>query len=229
MADILSQEEILSEYVEISPGILRPRDQAEMEEKHIEVGRSTEIPDPDNDTSEEDSLGALEALVEEDSPAFLIDDENVIEGIKGWLCDLHIRMDKVENDIEGLDEGLTEVEEALEMEHPHNEDKEDEMDPLAVEMLRMMEDEDDDDEPSQEQVDRMMEMQMLKAMEEEGGTSSELMDKLTERKAPVENTEEVEIELPEDVFMKLAYLAHERDVTLNQLVNDLLRETIEEE
>ena len=45
-----------------------------------------------------------------------------------------------------------------------------EMDPLAEEMLRMMEEEgDEDDSSSQEDVDRMMEMEMLKAMEEEGG------------------------------------------------------------
>ena len=199
MADILSQEEIeallsatednyedeeepLSEYVEISPGILRLRELAEMEEKQIKMGRSTGIPD-------------------------IPDDENVIEGIKSWLCDLHKRMDKVEEEVRGLDEGLVEVEEELGMDRPEY----------------------DDDESSQEQVDRMMEMEMLKAMEEEGGDSSDLMDKLTHKKAPVENTEEIEIELLEDVFMKLAYLAHERDVTLNQLVNDLLRDSFEEE
>ena len=46
----------------------------------------------------------------------------------------------------------------------------DELDPLAEEMLRMMEEEgDDDDSGSQEDVDRMMEQEMLKAMEGEGG------------------------------------------------------------
>lgn len=45
------------------------------------------------------------------------------------------------------------------------------LDPLAEEMLRMMEDETDggDDMSSQEDVERMMESEMLKAMEEEGG------------------------------------------------------------
>ncbi len=46
----------------------------------------------------------------------------------------------------------------------------DELDPLAEEMLKMMEEEGDgDDMGSQEDVDRMMEMEMLKAMEDEGG------------------------------------------------------------
>jgi len=45
------------------------------------------------------------------------------------------------------------------------------LDPLAEEMLRMMEDETDggDEMSSQEDVERMMESEMLKAMEEEGG------------------------------------------------------------
>jgi flagellar motor switch protein FliN len=42
------------------------------------------------------------------------------------------------------------------------------MDPLAEEMLKMMEEEGDGEEG--EGVDSMMEMEMLKAMEEEGGT-----------------------------------------------------------
>lgn len=46
-----------------------------------------------------------------------------------------------------------------------------ELDPLAEEMLKMMEDEgaDGDGMGGEEDVDRMMEMEMLKAMEEEGG------------------------------------------------------------
>ena len=46
-----------------------------------------------------------------------------------------------------------------------------ELDPLAEEMLKMMEEEGDgdDDMGSQKDVDRMMEMEMLKAMEDEGG------------------------------------------------------------
>ncbi len=44
------------------------------------------------------------------------------------------------------------------------------LDPLAEEMLKMMEEEGDGDGGgSQEDVDRMMEMEMLKAMEDEGG------------------------------------------------------------
>jgi flagellar motor switch protein FliN len=46
----------------------------------------------------------------------------------------------------------------------------DDLDPLAEEMLKMMDEEGDgDDMGSQEDVDRMMEMEMLKAMEDEGG------------------------------------------------------------
>ncbi|HIG57687.1 MAG TPA: flagellar motor switch protein FliN [Candidatus Latescibacteria bacterium] len=46
-----------------------------------------------------------------------------------------------------------------------------ELDPLAEEMLKMMEEEGDgdDDTDSQKDVDRMMEMEMIKAMEDEGG------------------------------------------------------------
>ena len=48
------------------------------------------------------------------------------------------------------------------------------LDPLAEEMLRMMEDEteDGDEMSSQEDVERMMEAEMLKAMEEEGGAGA---------------------------------------------------------
>ncbi len=46
----------------------------------------------------------------------------------------------------------------------------DDLDPLAEEMLKMMEEDGgDDDMGSQEDVDQMMEMEMLKAMEDEGG------------------------------------------------------------
>ena len=56
------------------------------------------------------------------------------------------------------------------------------LDPLAEEMLKMMEDDGDDDGDgdgdmgSQQDVDRMMEMEMLKAMEDEGGGSGGGMD-----------------------------------------------------
>lgn len=52
---------------------------------------------------------------------------------------------------------------------------EEELDPLAEEMLKMMEEEGDGaDAGSQEDVDRMMEMEMLKAMEDEGGGSGSM-------------------------------------------------------
>ena len=52
-------------------------------------------------------------------------------------------------------------------------DGDEELDPLAEEMLKMMEEEGGDDgSDSGEDVDQMMEMEMLKAMEEEGGGSS---------------------------------------------------------
>ena len=57
-----------------------------------------------------------------------------------------------------------------------------ELDPLAEEMLKMMDDEGDGDGDgegdmgSQQDVDRMMEMEMLKAMEDEGGGGGGGMD-----------------------------------------------------
>lgn len=52
-------------------------------------------------------------------------------------------------------------------------DGDEELDPLAEEMLKMMEEEGGDEgSDSGEDVDQMMEMEMLKAMEEEGGGSS---------------------------------------------------------
>lgn len=47
-----------------------------------------------------------------------------------------------------------------------------ELDPLAEEMLKMMEEEGDEGSESGEDVDQMMEMEMLKAMEEEGGAAT---------------------------------------------------------
>jgi len=69
-------------------------------------------------------------------------------------------------DADVLAEAMTsEEEESVEGEEQEGED----LDPLAEEMLKMMEGEDDADQSdSQEDVDRMMEMEMLKAMEEEG-------------------------------------------------------------
>lgn len=52
---------------------------------------------------------------------------------------------------------------------PAEEGGEESLDPLAEEMLKMMEEEGDEGQASQEDVDRMMEVEMLKAMEAEGG------------------------------------------------------------
>ena len=41
-----------------------------------------------------------------------------------------------------------------------------------------------------------------------------------------EKTTEVEIELPSDDLLILALAAHDRDITLNQLVNNVLRDTL---
>jgi predicted HicB family RNase H-like nuclease len=40
------------------------------------------------------------------------------------------------------------------------------------------------------------------------------------------NTEEIEVDLPDDVLFQLMLAAHKRDITLNQLVNDILREQL---
>jgi len=39
--------------------------------------------------------------------------------------------------------------------------------------------------------------------------------------------EEVEIEMNDDQFMKLALMAHEQDITINQLCNNILKEQID--
>jgi predicted HicB family RNase H-like nuclease len=43
------------------------------------------------------------------------------------------------------------------------------------------------------------------------------------------NTEEVEVNLPDDVLFELMMMAHEQDITLNQLVNNILREQLAQE
>jgi len=43
------------------------------------------------------------------------------------------------------------------------------------------------------------------------------------------NTESVEVNLPDDVLFELMLLAHERDITLNQLCNEILREQLDQE
>ncbi len=39
--------------------------------------------------------------------------------------------------------------------------------------------------------------------------------------------ENVEVDLPDNVFMELAKMAHEQDITLNQLVCNVLREQLD--
>lgn len=43
-----------------------------------------------------------------------------------------------------------------------------------------------------------------------------------------EGTEEVEVNLPDDVLFELMLMAHRRDITLNQLCNEILREQLEQ-
>ena len=68
-----------------------------------------------------------------------------------------------------------------------------ELDPLAEEMLKMMEEEGDgeDDMGSQKDVDHMMEMEMLKAMEEEGGPTPEPQP--TSKRPPILSQEEIDV------------------------------------
>ena len=75
-----------------------------------------------------------------------------------------------EDDIlEGLDASA--LEEAMDMDG--GETSEEELDPLAEEMLRMMEDEGGEGgEAGSGDVDQMLEMEMLKAMEEDGGAAA---------------------------------------------------------
>lgn len=55
------------------------------------------------------------------------------------------------------------------------------------------------------------------------------MAKLNKKDAPMEKYEEVQVDLPQDVLFDLMLMAHQRDVTLNQLVNDILRELLKKE
>jgi macrodomain Ter protein organizer (MatP/YcbG family) len=43
-----------------------------------------------------------------------------------------------------------------------------------------------------------------------------------------EHTENVDIELSTEVFMTLAKQAHERDITLNEHINEILKKTIKD-
>ena len=42
--------------------------------------------------------------------------------------------------------------------------------------------------------------------------------------AKKEGIEEVEIELKDDKILELALIAHERDITLNELINNILKD-----
>lgn len=42
------------------------------------------------------------------------------------------------------------------------------------------------------------------------------------------DTAEIQIDIPDEDFVVLAKIAHERDITFNQLVNDILREKMNE-
>lgn len=44
-----------------------------------------------------------------------------------------------------------------------------------------------------------------------------------------EGFEEVEVNLPDDVLFELMMMAHRRDITLNQLCNEILREQLSKE
>jgi len=43
------------------------------------------------------------------------------------------------------------------------------------------------------------------------------------------DTQEVEVNLPDDVLFELMLMAHRRDITLNQLCNEILREQLASE
>ena len=44
-----------------------------------------------------------------------------------------------------------------------------------------------------------------------------------------DNRVDVQIDIPDDVLFNLMLAAHERDITLNQLVGDILREQLDRE
>ena len=51
---------------------------------------------------------------------------------------------------------------------------------------------------------------------------------MTKKEKTEENTVEVEIDISDASFLKLARIAHEKDITLNQLCNNLLKDHIKE-
>ena len=50
----------------------------------------------------------------------------------------------------------------------------------------------------------------------------------TKKKINNQKTETIEIELSDDVFMKLAMQAHERDVTLNTHIIDVIKDKLKD-
>ena len=95
--------------------------------------------------AEDDDLGDLDLGEEDDDDVVTADDA------------------VTDDDAEALEEAISSVDE-------DGDEGDDELDPLAGEMLKMMEEEGgDDSSDSGEDVDQVMEMEMLKAMEEEGG------------------------------------------------------------
>lgn len=91
----------------------------------------------------------------------MAEEDDILDGDDDALGDL--------GDLGDLAEDAAALEDALGSE----DDGEEELDPLAEEMLRMMEEEGDDagGDSGGDDVDQMMEMEMLKAMEEEGGAA----------------------------------------------------------
>lgn len=45
----------------------------------------------------------------------------------------------------------------------------------------------------------------------------------------MDDRESVEVDMPDDVLFDLMLLAHQRDITLNQLVESILREQMEKD
>jgi flagellar motor switch protein FliN len=91
----------------------------------------------------------------------MAEDDDILDGDDDALGDL--------GDLGDLADDAAALEDAL----GSDGDGDEELDPLAEEMLRMMEEEGDDggDGGGGDDVDQMMEMEMLKAMEEEGGAA----------------------------------------------------------
>lgn len=48
-----------------------------------------------------------------------------------------------------------------------------------------------------------------------------------EQEKPLDGREEIEIDLPKEELYRLMCMAHERDITLNQMVELILREQID--